>query len=49
MASLLSGQQFDPVKWDYRIDQISQDEFDIVFKAEIDDGWTVYSRRCSRK
>ena len=43
IASLLSGQQFDPVKWDYRIDQISQDEFDIVFKAEIDDGWTVYS------
>jgi len=43
IVSLLSAQNFDPVKWDYSIEQISQDEFDIVFKAEIEDGWTVYS------
>jgi thiol:disulfide interchange protein DsbD len=43
LVSLLSAQNFDPVKWDYRIEQISQDEFDIIFKAEIEDGWTVYS------
>ncbi len=43
LASLLSAQNFDPVKWDYSIEQISQDEFDIIFKAEIEDGWTVYS------
>ena len=42
LASLLSAQNFDPVKWDYSIEQISQDEFDIIFKAEIEDGWTVY-------
>lgn len=43
LASLLCAQNFDPVKWDYSIEQISQDEFDIIFKAEIEDGWTVYS------
>jgi len=43
IVSLLSAQNFDPVKWDYSIEQISQDEFDIIFKAEIEDGWTVYS------
>ena len=33
-----------PVKWDYSTEHISGDEFNLIFTAKIDDGWTVYSQ-----
>lgn len=43
-VGLAFGQNFEPVKWTYEANQISENEFEIVFKAEIDKGWNVYSQ-----
>ena len=38
------GQILEPVKWSMDQKHISGDEFELVFKAKIDDGWKVYSQ-----
>jgi len=38
-----SSQIFEPVKWSAKIKRISDNEFDIFYKAKIDKGWHVYS------
>ncbi len=40
----LSGQIFDPVTWKMDQKQISDTEYDLIFTAEIEDGWWVYSQ-----
>ena len=37
----LNGQ--DPIKWSYKKEQISANEFDLVFTATITNGWNTYS------
>ncbi|GAA4960144.1 protein-disulfide reductase DsbD domain-containing protein [Algibacter aquimarinus] len=36
-----------PVKWDTSIEKKSKNEYDIVFTAEVDDGWHLYSQHLS--
>lgn len=38
------GQLKDPVKWSTSYKQVSATEFDLIFTADIEDGWTVYSQ-----
>ncbi|MEM1323794.1 MAG: cytochrome c biogenesis protein CcdA [Bacteroidota bacterium] len=38
------AQIYNPVKWSTDYKQVSDNEFDLIFKAKIDDGWTVYSQ-----
>ena len=40
----LSAQIFNPVKWSMDYKQVSADEFDLIFTANIDDKWVVYSQ-----
>ena len=40
----LNAQIFNPVKWSMDYKQISNDEFDLIFTANIDDHWVVYSQ-----
>ncbi len=40
----VSAQIFNPVKWKTDYKQISPTEFDLIYTAIIDDGWTVYSQ-----
>ena len=42
----LSGfaQIFDPVSWDTQYEQINDEEFNLLFTASIDDGWSIYSQ-----
>ncbi len=40
----LSAQMVDPVKWDTHIDMISKDEYKLVFTANMDPGWMLYSQ-----
>ncbi len=40
----LNGQIFEPVKWSFDAEKISDDEYELIFTAEIEDGWTVYSQ-----
>jgi thiol:disulfide interchange protein DsbD len=45
ILTFLSIQLFaqDPIKWTYKKEQISGNEFDLVFTAKIDKGWNTYS------
>lgn len=38
------GQILTPVKWDFKQKQVGDNEFELIFIAHIDDGWTVYSQ-----
>ena len=40
----LWAQQLDPVKWAYRVDEVSPTEAELVFTAKLDDGWHLYSQ-----
>jgi len=44
VVSLSFAQIFEPVKWSYETRQTNQNEFELVFKATIDDGWHLYSQ-----
>jgi len=44
MLNMASGQIKTPVKWDFKKKQVSDNEYDLIFKAKIDDGWHVYSQ-----
>ncbi|MEO1260446.1 MAG: protein-disulfide reductase DsbD domain-containing protein [Bacteroidota bacterium] len=38
------GQILEPVHWDFETKQVNGNEFDLIFTAKIDDGWTIYSQ-----
>lgn len=38
------GQILEPVKWSMEQKQVAGDEFKLIFKAKIEDGWKVYSQ-----
>ncbi|MEM9546594.1 MAG: cytochrome c biogenesis protein CcdA [Bacteroidota bacterium] len=40
----LSAQILEPVKWFFSTEKVSNDEYNLIFTAEIDDKWTVYSQ-----
>lgn len=42
-----SAQVLNPVKWSTSFKQISDTEFDLVFTAKMDPGWTIYSQDTS--
>ena len=35
--------QLDPVKWTFESEKVSDTEYDIIFTAQIEEGWSVYS------
>ncbi len=39
-----TAQIFDPVKWDFSQNKLSEKEIKLSFKAKIDEGWYVYSQ-----
>lgn len=41
--SLTSYAQLEPVKWSFKAEKVSEGEYDIIFTASIDKGWSVYS------
>lgn len=43
LASLLIGQVETPVIWSFEAKPIGNNEYDLVFKAEIEEGWKTYS------
>ncbi|MFT5165786.1 MAG: hypothetical protein ACI8P3_001015 [Saprospiraceae bacterium] len=43
MGSLVFA-QYSPVKWNYHSEKINANEFNLIFTAEIDGGWYVYSQ-----
>lgn len=39
------GQILDPVDWNYKVEKISEVEYDISLFAEMDNGWYIYSQK----
>lgn len=37
------GQIHDPVKWRYKLNDLGNDKYELVFEAKIDAGWNTYS------
>ena len=44
LASFSGQAQLNPVSWKIDINQLSGDNYELTFKANIDKGWTVYSQ-----
>ena len=44
LPSPAQAQIYDPVSWDFKSIRMSQDEYDLVFTAEMDKGWSIYSQ-----
>lgn len=44
ISSFSFGQILEPVKWTFDSNQVGPDEYDLIFKAKIDDPWKVYSQ-----
>lgn len=40
----LFSQILEPVKWSHQVNKVSETEFELVFKADIDNGWYMYSQ-----
>ena len=38
------AQIYNPVKWKTEYKQITETEFDLIWTATIDEGWTIYSQ-----
>lgn len=45
--SLLQAQQTGPVEWTFSAQKVADKEYDLVFTAEIDPGWYIYSQKAS--
>ncbi len=39
-----NAQMHDPVKWDTSVEKVSENEFDLVITANIEEGWHLYSQ-----
>lgn len=44
VANTLSAQILEPVKWSFESVKISDTEYDLIYTADIEEGWTVYSQ-----
>ena len=40
----LNSQIFEPVKWSFDSDQISENQYELIFTADIDPNWAIYSK-----
>ena len=40
----LNGQILEPVKWESKVEKVSDTEYNLVLKANIDKGWYIYSQ-----
>jgi len=44
LFKLVSAQVLDPVKWNFSIKKISQSDSELIFTANIEKGWHLYSQ-----
>lgn len=43
----LNAQMLDPVSWEFTYDDLGNNEYELIFQATMDEGWTVYSQHTS--
>ncbi len=44
MSFSVSAQIFNPVKWSHEAKSLGNDQFELIYTAKIDDGWSIYSQ-----
>lgn len=44
LTTFAGAQILEPVKWQMTSQAVGDDEFDLIFTANIDDGWSIYSQ-----
>ena len=44
LISYAACAQLDPVNWSFDVQQVNDQEFDVIFTADIAHGWSVYSQ-----
>ncbi|WP_086030535.1 protein-disulfide reductase DsbD family protein [Tenacibaculum holothuriorum] len=44
VTNVVSAQILDPVKWSFKTEAISDNEFNLIFTAKLDQGWAIYSQ-----
>ncbi len=44
ICSFDANAQLDPVQWTFEVEKVNEKEYDIIFKADIERGWSVYSQ-----
>jgi len=44
---IFSHKDVDPVKWSFDINQVGEKEYELIFKADIDKPWVIYSQDIS--
>ncbi len=42
--SYMGFSQLEPVKWTFEVEKINAQEYDLIFTAKIERGWSVYSQ-----
>jgi thiol:disulfide interchange protein len=47
MLQNVTGQILKPVKWTFEINQLTNNEYELIYKASIQKGWSVYSQYTS--
>jgi thiol:disulfide interchange protein DsbD len=45
MAQFIKAQVLEPVKWNSKVEQLSETTYNLVFEAKIDDHWHLYSQK----
>ena len=46
-GNIATAQILEPVKWSFSTEKLSDTEYNLIYKATIDDAWTVYSQHTS--
>ncbi|WP_299118929.1 thioredoxin family protein [uncultured Winogradskyella sp.] len=41
----LYSQELEPTKWESSVEKVSDTEYNLIFKANIDSGWSIYSQK----
>lgn len=44
LVSTFAFAQLEPVKWSFEVEKLNDKEYDIIFSADIDRGWALYSQ-----
>lgn len=48
VTNIISAQILDPVKWSFKTERISENEYNLVFSAKLDHGWAIYSQHLDK-
>lgn len=44
LVSTVAFAQLEPVQWSFEVEKLNDKEYDIIFSADIDRGWALYSQ-----